>query len=84
MSQVFLLFDMHIIRYSFSMVAFCYCVSFAFDKAETAYSFSANLLNLAFMIPNLIVSIGSQSMRPSPPCPSSPPSFPSCCSCSSL
>ncbi len=41
------------------MVAFCYSLSFAFDKAETAYAFSGNILNLVFIIPNLVVGIGS-------------------------
>lgn len=41
------------------MVAFCYALSFAFDKAETAYAFSGNILNLVFIIPNLVVGIGS-------------------------
>jgi hypothetical protein len=50
---------LHAVRYSFAMVAFCYCLSFAFDKAETSYSFSGNILNFAFMIPSLVVSIGS-------------------------
>jgi hypothetical protein len=47
------------VRYSFAMVAFCYCLSFAFDKAETSYAFSGNILNFAFLIPSLVVSFGS-------------------------
>ena len=40
------------------MVAFCYCLNFAFDKAETSYQFSANILQFSFMIPSLITTIG--------------------------
>ena len=40
------------------MVAFCYCLSFAFDKAQTSYGVVSNLLSFAVLIPLLVVTIG--------------------------
>jgi hypothetical protein len=41
------------------MVAFCYCLSFAFDKAQASYGVVSNLLSFAVLIPLLIVITGS-------------------------
>ena len=41
------------------MVAFCYCLSFAFDKAQASYGVVSNLLSFAVLIPLLIVTTGS-------------------------
>ena len=40
------------------MVSFCYCLSFAFDKAQASYGVVSNLLSFAVLIPLLVVTIG--------------------------
>ena len=55
------------------MIAFCYCLSFAFDKAQTSYSVVSNVLSLAVTVPLIAINIGVTTGSTPPPLP--PPTF---------